>query len=156
MWISKNETEQKRVEELTKEIDSIDTNAESHSPDESKIEYRKNLYRELMDLKAKRILDLKQKSQCKWALEGDENAAFKFFSKNFTEQMSNIPQFLSQKFNKLSPIQTQNIEEPISAAEIKSAVWLCGNDMAHGPDGFTFAFIKKTLGYDGKRHIPSN
>ncbi|XP_023747639.1 uncharacterized protein LOC111895811 [Lactuca sativa] len=160
---SKNVKEQKRVEELTKEIDSIDLNAESHSPDESKLELRKNLHRELMDLEAKRILDLKQKSRCKWALEGDENFAFfhglinknyrfqklsginingfwtsnpesikkdafECFSKKFTEQISIRPQFPSQKFNKLSPIQTQNLEDPITTAEIKAAVWLCGND----------------------------
>nr|KAJ0202347.1 hypothetical protein LSAT_V11C600329500 [Lactuca sativa] len=37
---SKNDLEQKRVEELTKEIDLFDTNAESHTLDESKIEYQ--------------------------------------------------------------------------------------------------------------------
>nr|KAJ0218832.1 hypothetical protein LSAT_V11C300154990 [Lactuca sativa] len=174
----KNVKEHKRVEELTKEIDSIDINAELYPVDDSKIELRKNLHRELMDLEAKRILDLKQKSRCKWALEGDENSAFfhglinknyrsqklfginingfwtsnpetikkeafEFFSKKFTEQISNIPQFHSQKFKKLSPIQTQSLEDPITVEEIKSAVWLCGNDRAPGPDGFTFAFIKK-------------
>ncbi|KAL7615828.1 hypothetical protein Lser_V15G00765 [Lactuca serriola] len=64
-------------------------------------------------------------------------------SKKFTEQINIRPQFLSQKFNKLSPIQTQNLEDSITATEIKAAVWLCGNDRAPGPDGFTFAFIKK-------------
>nr|KAJ0219330.1 hypothetical protein LSAT_V11C300114670 [Lactuca sativa] len=77
-WLLEDELEGvvKQGWELTKEIDSIDTNAKSHSLDESKIEYRKNLHKEMMDLEAKCILDLKQKSRCKWALEGAENSGF--------------------------------------------------------------------------------
>nr|KAJ0220280.1 hypothetical protein LSAT_V11C200080430 [Lactuca sativa] len=42
------------------------------------------------------------------------------------------------------PIESRlELKVAVSFAEIQSAVWLCGSDKAPGPDGFTFAFIKK-------------
>lgn len=41
-----------------------------------------------MELEAKRILELKQKSRCKWVLDGDENSGFYhgLINKNYRSQ----------------------------------------------------------------------
>ena len=35
------------------------------------------------------------------------------------------------------------LEAPFSLDEIKAAIWACGSDKAPGPDGFSFALLKK-------------
>ncbi|GJU85565.1 RNA-directed DNA polymerase, eukaryota, reverse transcriptase zinc-binding domain protein, partial [Tanacetum coccineum] len=43
----------------------------------------------------------------------------------------------------LSCFDRDNLEIDVSLDEIKNAVWDCSSDKAPGPDGFTFAFMKK-------------
>ncbi|GKA16323.1 RNA-directed DNA polymerase, eukaryota, reverse transcriptase zinc-binding domain protein [Tanacetum coccineum] len=38
---------------------------------------------------------------------------------------------------------SEYLENHVSLDEIKSAIWDCGSNKAHDPDGFTFAFLKK-------------
>lgn len=46
-------------------------------------------------------------------------------------------------FSKLSDSQAINLEAEFSMEEVKTAVWSCGGDKAPGPDGFSFAMIKR-------------
>nr|GEV33571.1 hypothetical protein [Tanacetum cinerariifolium] len=43
----------------------------------------------------------------------------------------------------LNPIESKFLESQISLEEVKNAVWDYGSNKASGPDGFSFAFIKK-------------
>nr|GEX09959.1 RNA-directed DNA polymerase, eukaryota, reverse transcriptase zinc-binding domain protein [Tanacetum cinerariifolium] len=45
--------------------------------------------------------------------------------------------------NKLSPDLASDLERPITRAEVRSAVWGCGENKSLGPDGFTFEFFRK-------------
>lgn len=77
MWRKlKYEESIKKVEEITNKIHKIDLAAEEVTPSECDITSRTNLMKELMEVESIRLLDLKQKSRCKWALEGDENSNF--------------------------------------------------------------------------------
>ncbi|GJS93260.1 hypothetical protein Tco_0800228 [Tanacetum coccineum] len=44
---------------------------------------------------------------------------------------------------KLASIPCNTEESPISAIEIRNAVWSCGENKSPGPDGFTFDFFRK-------------
>ncbi|GJV80887.1 putative RNA-directed DNA polymerase [Tanacetum coccineum] len=69
-------------------------------------------------------------------------AAFKHFSSRFKENRANRPQFSSLLFQKLSIMDAEFLELPISMVEIKEAVWGCVGSKAPGPDGINFNFIK--------------
>ncbi|GJU75640.1 putative RNA-directed DNA polymerase, eukaryota, reverse transcriptase zinc-binding domain protein [Tanacetum coccineum] len=43
----------------------------------------------------------------------------------------------------LCPLDSEYLENHVSLDEIKSAIWNCGSNKAPGPNGFTFAFVKK-------------
>ncbi|GKE31983.1 hypothetical protein Tco_1451305, partial [Tanacetum coccineum] len=43
----------------------------------------------------------------------------------------------------LSSEQRTELESEVTNDEIKRAVWDCGTDKAHGPDGFTFGFYRQ-------------
>ncbi|GKA57864.1 putative RNA-directed DNA polymerase, eukaryota, reverse transcriptase zinc-binding domain protein [Tanacetum coccineum] len=43
----------------------------------------------------------------------------------------------------LQPFDREYLESNITMDEVKNAVWECGSDKAPGPDGFTFAFVKR-------------
>ncbi|GKC23096.1 RNA-directed DNA polymerase, eukaryota, reverse transcriptase zinc-binding domain protein, partial [Tanacetum coccineum] len=43
----------------------------------------------------------------------------------------------------LSPIDSEFLESQISLDEVINVVWDCGSNKSPGPDGFSFAFIKK-------------
>ncbi|GJZ95192.1 chitinase II [Tanacetum coccineum] len=52
--------------------------------------------------------------------------------------------------NRLSSDQADLLELPISAVEIRNAVWACGENKSPGPDGFTFEFFRKFWDVLGK------
>lgn len=67
----------------------------------------------------------------------------KHFADRFAEPMKSRPKFINSNFKKLPPCAIESLEDPFSFDEIKSAIWACGSDRAPGPDGFSFAFLKK-------------
>nr|KAJ0221007.1 hypothetical protein LSAT_V11C200075540 [Lactuca sativa] len=73
------------------------------------------------------------------------------FRERYSEPIRSRPKFISAKFKKLTPQLASSLEKPFSLDEIKSAIWACGSDKASGPNGFSFAFLKKhwdTIGND--------
>lgn len=88
-----------------------------------------------------------------WTSEPEKvkEEVYSFFSNKFKENIQDKPKFRSGRFRALSVEQKVSLEIPISYEEVKQAVWNCGTEKAPGPDGFTFAFIKKfweTIGDD--------
>lgn len=72
-----------------------------------------------------------------------KNAFREYFANKFERFNGASFSFQADHFNKLSPMQSDLLEDSFSLAEIKKAVWSCGGEKAPGPDGFSFAFIKK-------------
>ncbi|KAK9057748.1 hypothetical protein SSX86_022586 [Deinandra increscens subsp. villosa] len=72
-----------------------------------------------------------------------KKAVFKFFSHKFKKTDQWRPSFLCEGIRKLSESDKEGLVASFSKMEIKKAVWDCGSDKAPGPDGFTFAFLKK-------------
>ncbi|GKA90122.1 hypothetical protein Tco_0811934 [Tanacetum coccineum] len=66
-----------------------------------------------------------------------------FFKEKFKTHDSNVdfPHF-AISFG-LCALDRDSLETPISLDEVKNAVWDCGTSKAPGPDGFSFAFVKK-------------
>ncbi|XP_035838005.1 uncharacterized protein LOC118485705 [Helianthus annuus] len=67
-----------------------------------------------------------------------ENMKTKFLEP--VESRARIP---SDGFSKISETEAKQLIAKFSREEIKKAVWDCGSDKAPGPDGITFAVIKK-------------
>ncbi|GKE89190.1 hypothetical protein Tco_1566665, partial [Tanacetum coccineum] len=101
------------------EITSIDKKIDEGSASPSDTKNRLNLLHELEKIDKLASMDLIQKARVKWDIEGDENS--KFFH----------------------GIDRDYLERLATLEEIKEAVWDCGSSKAPGPDGFSFAFVKK-------------
>lgn len=68
------------------------------------------------------------------------------FKSKFEEPMVNRPQLDGEGFKRLRRCDSELLTARFSKEEIKEAVWECGDDKSPGPDGFTFAFVKKFWG----------
>ncbi|GJZ34395.1 hypothetical protein Tco_0580212 [Tanacetum coccineum] len=66
-----------------------------------------------------------------------------FFKVKFQVQESHVNFSLLLASNTLQEHDRISLESSVSIDEIKDAVWACGSSKAPGPDGFSFAFIKK-------------
>lgn len=72
---------------------------------------------------------------------------FDFFKEKFSSQRKKGgPRVSSDKSAKVSREEAEFLERPFSEKEIWMAVKDCGGNKAPGPDGFTFAFIKRFWG----------
>lgn len=67
---------------------------------------------------------------------------FGFYRKKFKEEMVSRPHLNCHNFKKLSNVDANYLIEKFSREEIKEAVFGCNGDMAPGPDGFNFKFIR--------------
>ncbi|GKD20760.1 putative RNA-directed DNA polymerase, eukaryota, reverse transcriptase zinc-binding domain protein [Tanacetum coccineum] len=100
--------------------------------------------------------DLFQKTHVKWDIEGDENsknfhgmikqkrrAQMIHCIEKFKDHDSNVdfPSFSNS--SGLCDLDRDSLETLVSLEEVKNAVWDCGSSKAPGPDGFSFAFVKK-------------
>ncbi|GJX74801.1 hypothetical protein Tco_0313396 [Tanacetum coccineum] len=66
-----------------------------------------------------------------------------FFKEKFKDHDSNVDFPPFAKSFKLCALGHDSLETPVSLDEVKNAVWDCGSSKAPGPDGFSFAFVKK-------------
>lgn len=71
-----NDKNTKDSSELRKRIEKIDLQAELGQCSQESAKLRMEAIQKLKELEAIRILDLKQKSRVRWALEGDENSRY--------------------------------------------------------------------------------
>ncbi|GKB39854.1 RNA-directed DNA polymerase, eukaryota, reverse transcriptase zinc-binding domain protein [Tanacetum coccineum] len=75
-----------------------------------------------------------------------KDAFLQFYKRKFQAQdsqvmFSNIPHSHS-----LNCMDRETLERHVTLKEIKEAVWDCGSSKALGPDGYSFAFVKKYWG----------
>ncbi|GJT56005.1 RNA-directed DNA polymerase, eukaryota, reverse transcriptase zinc-binding domain protein, partial [Tanacetum coccineum] len=119
-WNNNNKTmDRNRKAVAFEEITSIEKKIDEGSASPSDTENRLNILHELEKIDKLASMDLIQKARVKWDIEGDEN--LKLF--HGTER--------------------DYLERLVTLEEIKEAVWDCGSSKALGPDGFSFAFVKK-------------
>ncbi|KAL4586081.1 hypothetical protein LXL04_010712 [Taraxacum kok-saghyz] len=71
-----------------------------------------------------------------------KSEVLQFFKDKFNEEHPVRPKFINNNFKKLDANDRDSLDRGFTIAEVKEAVWSCGNDKAPGPDGFTFKFIK--------------
>ncbi|GJR90218.1 hypothetical protein Tco_0214229 [Tanacetum coccineum] len=76
-----------------------------------------------------------------------KNEFFHHFSKQFSSPPSSYI-CLDYEFPvRLTSDQVEDLESEISNEEVKAAVWDCGVNKSPGPDGYTFEFFRKYLGF---------
>ncbi|KAJ9542598.1 hypothetical protein OSB04_029104 [Centaurea solstitialis] len=69
--------------------------------------------------------------------------AFDFFQEKYKESAGSTWRFRSNQIRKISDSQRKSLEDPITEEEIRTAVWNCGGEKAPGPDGYSFAFLRR-------------
>ncbi|GJW90006.1 RNA-directed DNA polymerase, eukaryota, reverse transcriptase zinc-binding domain protein [Tanacetum coccineum] len=136
------------------EITSIEKKINKGSASPSDTKNRLNLLHELEKINKLALMDLMEKARVKWDIEGDENS--KFFHGLINKKRQNqmiIVKFQAQDSQVLFPnlphshtfnsMDWDYLERLVTFEEIKETVWDCGSSKAPGPDGFSFAFVKK-------------
>lgn len=80
-----------------------------------------------------------------WIQDPDmiKSNALEFFANKFKKDRVRRPILSSEKFKKLSTIESSMLEADFTVEEIREAVWDCSSEKAPGPDGFTFKFLKE-------------
>ncbi|KAL4573741.1 hypothetical protein LXL04_020558 [Taraxacum kok-saghyz] len=144
-----NKTETRKG--LVSRLQQIDGLVDSGDASENLLNERLDNLKQLEDIDKAANLDYMQKSKLKWAVEGDENSKFFHGVLNRRRKQMAVHGVMnvislasrSQRFKQLLPHQVSDLEEMASEEEVKRAVWDCGSDKAPGPDGFSFAFIKR-------------
>ncbi|XP_071700669.1 uncharacterized protein [Rutidosis leptorrhynchoides] len=69
--------------------------------------------------------------------------AFLHFKSRFEEHPGDRPSLSDLSYPSLSPDEANDLEAPISEAEVFEAIQDCGSSKAPGPDGFNLGFFKK-------------
>ena len=72
-----------------------------------------------------------------------KDAFLNFYKDKFQAHDSQVVFPPLSHFTGLGPLDRQALEIQVSLEEIKTAIWDCGSNKVPGPDGFSFAFIKK-------------
>nr|GEX11475.1 RNA-directed DNA polymerase, eukaryota [Tanacetum cinerariifolium] len=167
-----------RLDVVLEEITSIEKKIDEGSASPSDSENRLNLLHELKNIDKLASMDLIQKAQVKWDIEGDENSKFfyglinqnrqnqmingimvegtwitdpslikdtffQFYKDNFQAQDSQVLFPNLPHSGTLNSTDRDYLERLVSLEKIKEAVWDCRSSKAPGPDGFSFAFMKK-------------
>ncbi|GKD19959.1 hypothetical protein Tco_1209117, partial [Tanacetum coccineum] len=61
----------------------------------------------------------------------------------FKDHDSNVDFLPFANSSGLCALDCDSLEAPVSLVGVKNSVWDCGSSKAPGPDGFSFAFVKK-------------
>nr|GEX96189.1 RNA-directed DNA polymerase, eukaryota [Tanacetum cinerariifolium] len=72
-----------------------------------------------------------------------KEAFINYYKEEFQAHDSQVVFSLMIHSTSLTSLDRDSLETHISLDKIKTAVWDCGSNKAPGPDGFSFAFIKK-------------
>ncbi|GKC52415.1 RNA-directed DNA polymerase, eukaryota, reverse transcriptase zinc-binding domain protein [Tanacetum coccineum] len=69
-----------------------------------------------------------------------------FYKRKFQAQDTQVMFFNLSHSHSLNCMDRETLERQVTLEEIKEAVWDCGSSKAPGPDGYSFAFVKKYWG----------
>ncbi|GJS88146.1 hypothetical protein Tco_0770782 [Tanacetum coccineum] len=83
--------------------------------------------------------------ECVWILDPSQikEEFINFFKEKFKNHDSNVDFPLFSNSFGLCAVDRDSLETPDYLDEVKNVVWDCGSSKALGPDGFSFAFVKK-------------
>ncbi|GJR70159.1 RNA-directed DNA polymerase, eukaryota, reverse transcriptase zinc-binding domain protein [Tanacetum coccineum] len=143
--------ERNRKTVALEEINSIEKRIDEGSAMPSDNDHRLILLQEIEKIDKFASMDIIQKAHVKWDIEGDENS--KFFhglinQKRRNQMINGIMVMFSNlpHSHSLNCMDRETLERQVTLEEIKEAVWDCGSSKAPGPDGYSFAFVKKYWG----------
>ncbi|GJT48322.1 RNA-directed DNA polymerase, eukaryota, reverse transcriptase zinc-binding domain protein [Tanacetum coccineum] len=98
-------------------------------------------------------------------LISEDDAFLQFYKRKFQAQDSQVMFSNLPHSHSLNCMDRETLERQVTLEEIKEAVWDCGSSKAPGPDGYSFAFVKKNsrrllsssnflmaLGYSKRNH----
>ncbi|GJS86197.1 hypothetical protein Tco_0752738 [Tanacetum coccineum] len=72
-----------------------------------------------------------------------KDAFLQFYKRKFQAQDSHVMFSNLPHSHSLNCMDRETLERQVTLEEIKEAVWDCGSSKAPGPDGYSFAFVKK-------------
>ncbi|GJV28719.1 RNA-directed DNA polymerase, eukaryota, reverse transcriptase zinc-binding domain protein [Tanacetum coccineum] len=75
-----------------------------------------------------------------------KDAFLQFYKRKFQAQDSQVMFSNLPHSHSLNCMDRETLERQVTLEEIKEAVWDCGSSKAPGPDGYSFAFVKKYWG----------
>ncbi|GJT77559.1 RNA-directed DNA polymerase, eukaryota [Tanacetum coccineum] len=152
IWNKTNMANQKNVKsKLITDLESVEAEIDRGMGNEEIVAKRMNLVKNLQDINNLNSMEMAQKSNVKWAVEGDENSSFFHGTINKKRNVLAVkgimidglwiddPSLVKTEFlhHFLIDLLNQIVDE------IKRAVWDCGTDKSPGPDGFTFGFYRR-------------
>ncbi|GJU45759.1 putative RNA-directed DNA polymerase, eukaryota, reverse transcriptase zinc-binding domain protein [Tanacetum coccineum] len=115
------------------------------STNENDRENRIKLLQDIDNLDNLEARDLIQNAHIKWDIEGDENSNF-FMRLLIKRGYPNLLPILFSPLVHSTGLCLNDhdfLETRVTLEEVKIVVWDCGSNKAPGPDGFSFAFVKK-------------
>ncbi|XP_022031089.1 uncharacterized protein LOC110932035 [Helianthus annuus] len=125
------------------ELEKLDVLSDIRDLNEEELWIKEECLKNIREREFLAAMDLKQKTRCRWAVEGDENSTFFHRLINNRKKKKGIPGLsIGDNIKRLSVEEVNAISKRFSAKEIKDTVFECGADKAPGPDGFNFNFLK--------------
>nr|GEV66188.1 RNA-directed DNA polymerase, eukaryota, reverse transcriptase zinc-binding domain protein [Tanacetum cinerariifolium] len=104
---------------------------------------RTTILKELQVINARSSLDMAQKAEIRWSIEGDENSKYFHGIVNKKRFQLAIRGILVEGDWIDEPAKKEDLERSVTYDEIKRSVWDCGTNKSPGPDGFSFDFIRR-------------
>ncbi|XP_058759955.1 uncharacterized protein LOC131633261 [Vicia villosa] len=129
-WLDLKDEEE--VDELNGlEEEAVDSTTQlSHEIQARRREVQANIWRDLR-FKEKEVGEIRKEVK-------------EYFEKRFNKDDSPRPRLVGIEFNRLSVIESAELEEEFSMEEIREVVFSCEGDRSPGPDGFNLEFIKRS------------
>ncbi|GJR01647.1 RNA-directed DNA polymerase, eukaryota [Tanacetum coccineum] len=149
-WFSKSGFD-KLVEETWKnstllELAELDKVLDQGNGSDDHVNERSMVFKELQDFNARSSLDMAQKAKIRdWIDEPSivKNEFLSHFADRFSSPSLHRITLEAQFPKQISFDQKEDLERSVTYDEIKCAIWDCGSNKSHGPDGFTFEFYRR-------------
>ncbi|GKB58696.1 RNA-directed DNA polymerase, eukaryota [Tanacetum coccineum] len=127
---------------LKEDLKAVDAIIDKGKGNAEVVKKRMDVFKSLQDMDKLQSLEMAQKANIKWSIEGDENSSFYHGVLNKKRSQLNIRGIIVEGIWTDSQHMVE-LELEVSKEEIKRAVWDCGIDKSPGPNGFTFGFYRR-------------
>ncbi|GKE40399.1 hypothetical protein Tco_1463804, partial [Tanacetum coccineum] len=134
------------ISDLKTKVHLLEIKAENGGSIHEEIEDRISFMKQIEEMEHINNLNMIQKANVKWVIEGDRNLKYfhglfnNKFAKSRISGMDINEAWVSDPYLVISHISL--LDASFSIKEIKDVVWGYGSEKALGIDGFTFKFIK--------------